>query len=164
MLIKRSEIVAKNATTRNWAVVWRDVPVHDSTIVDSNIFSRGGADAMGIAFLNFSSPSVELTLDNVRVKAQGAAISTGIGELNGGLAAVTVKGGYVYGDDYGIASFTSDLTLTHTEISGATTIVLGNDVKIGSTGLLGGGTVAGVTLKCAGVFDDAFDFYPSTCP
>jgi hypothetical protein len=63
---------------------------------------------------------------------------------------------------YGISSG-GDVVIDHSEIAGATGTVASFGVYIGATRLQGG-AVSGASV-CAGVYDEAFTFYPGpACP
>ena len=52
--------------------------------------------------------------------------------------------------------------ITNSQLTGDTGSAHGSPMTISATGLFGAGVTGGAT--CAGVFDDANAFYPSTCP
>ena len=60
------------------------------------------------------------------------------------------------------------MTIDNSRITGTSTTIGGNSgytVRVGAS-LLNGGSVSfsGGTCTCAGVYDEAYTFYPSTCP
>ena len=64
---------------------------------------------------------------------------------------------------YGFSNNSFSLvTIDHSELVGQTATVIGGSVSIGATRLSGGPVSASAT--CAGVYDENYTFYASTCP
>jgi hypothetical protein len=101
---------------------------------DSTVTASGGASASYGAFLTFANA------DFVRstLTGSGSGSSYGIFENSTGL-----------------------VTVNHCEVSGATNSVLAGNAKIGAT-RLGGGPA--LFASCAGVYDEDYTFFGSTCP
>jgi len=79
----------------------------------------------------------------------------------------TASGGTTSHGVYNTSSGT--VKINHSVISGTTnTIYNGSGVttRVGNTQLAGGGVVnvSGGTLTCAGVYDENYTFYASSCP
>jgi hypothetical protein len=164
MNIQRSSIVARDASGHNWGIVLKE-NLGWSPIRDSKVTAIGGTWAGGVMFLaSFTNQS--LMFDNVEVTAHGGTTSTGIGSAVGeGTPKIWFRGGRIYGATEGVNLFSSTIYLSNSEVYGPTILVVANKVWIGSTWLKGGGIILGITAaKCAGVFDDAFTFFPNKCP
>ncbi len=164
MNILRSSIVARNAKVHNWGIVFKE-NIGWSPIRDSSVTGIGGTSAGGIMFLN-SFTTRNLLFDNVEVTAHGGTTSTGIGSENGeGTPTIWFRGGRIYGETDGVDLSSTTIYITNSEVYGPENLVVANKVRIGSTWLRGGGVIPGVSSAiCAGVFDDAFTFFPKSCP
>lgn len=64
---------------------------------------------------------------------------------------------------YGIQALFATVIIDHSEITGDTTVEAGT-VSIGATRLNGGPVSPVFTATCAGVYDESYTFYASTCP
>ena len=164
MDILRSSILARNASMHNWGIVLKE-SLDSSRMRDSSVTGIGGTSAGGIMFLH-SSTTNSLVFDNVKVAAHGGTVSTGIGSEGGDGGKIWFRGGRIFGATDGVNLFSTTLFLSNTEVTGSNTLVFAHKVRIGSTWLRGGGTIGALAASavCAGVFNDAFTFFPDTCP
>jgi hypothetical protein len=64
----------------------------------------------------------------------------------------------------GIEAIPSTATIDHSEITGAASSVEAGTSLIGATRLNGGPVSVLLAATCAGVYDESFTFYASTCP
>ena len=68
---------------------------------------------------------------------------------------------------WGISTGVNTVTVNNSQISGSEyTVNAGSaTIKIGGSQLNGGSiSNSGSTVTCAGVYDEAYTFYPNTCP
>ena len=103
------------------------------------------AQASGASSYNYGihATSTNLTIQNSTISGSGGAHGWGIST---GVNTVTVNNSQISGSEY-------------TVNAGSATI------KIGGSQLNGGSiSNSGSTVTCAGVYDEAYTFYPSTCP
>jgi hypothetical protein len=136
-----------------------------SSINNVTVTASGGSNNRGVFNIG-SSPS----MNNVTVTASGGYNdNTGMDNENNSSPSinnvtVTASGGSS-NSDLGIFNGSSSLTVNNSIITGSTKSILSNSdgtVKVGAS-QLGGGPVAG-PVTCAGVYDENYIFYPSTCP
>ncbi|MDA8017961.1 MAG: hypothetical protein MPN21_10990 [Thermoanaerobaculia bacterium] len=164
--IKRSAIVARNATDYNWAILLREDTQY-SVMTDTAITAVGGnIESAGIRY-NSSFTSNVLSIDNTRITSHGATKSIGIGDDQSGVSTPRIffRHGRLYGGTDGFAHYGANVDFVNTEVFGPTTRVIANVARVGGTWLRGGGTIFGLTsVTCAGTFDGGYTFYPSTCP
>jgi hypothetical protein len=131
----------------------------------TNVISRasGGIAAVGVSNYAASSP----TMTNVISTASGGSFSTvGVGNEDNSSPTMnnvtaTASGG---SGDYGVENVNSSPTINNSAITGSTNSVYAGlgAVKVGASQLNGGPVVGSVT--CAGVYDENYTFYTSTCP
>lgn len=168
--IKRSSIVARNATTDNLAIVIKE-DLNWSPMRDSTVTAIGGSLAMGISYLD-SSTGNPLFLDNVIIAAYAASgENTGIGRHPGSSygpsAKIFVQGGRILGSTNGVSFPPGGTTveLKHTEVEASQYIAEAANVRLYFVRAKGTGTVEGwSTEQCAAVVNNAGAFLASTCP
>jgi hypothetical protein len=116
--------------------------VSSPTITNGTASASGGSQNTGV-YNYFSSP----TIQNSAIGASGGASNVGIFNLGSGYYTVLVNDSQVTG---------STNTISNT----------GGTILVGASQLSGGVVLntAGGTLTCAGVYDENYVFYPSTCP
>jgi hypothetical protein len=113
-----------------------------ATMTNVTASASGGTNSTGV---NNASSSTSATMTNVTASASGG--TTNVGVNNGGSGTIRINHSVIKGS-------------THTVLNGseATTYV-------GNTQLDGGPTSSGGgILTCAGVYDETYTFYASTCP
>jgi hypothetical protein len=87
-------------------------------------------------------------------------------------SSVTVYGGKVWGDDYGVfttgSSTTHSCSIQHVSLQGLAHYSISNgpnyNTLLASAELRGGGTTSSGTLWCVAVYDTAGGFWANTCP
>ena len=131
--------------------------------------SGGSAGCYGVEN-SFSSP----VMTNVTVSASGStAYNTGVYN-NASSATIqnsVISAGGASGTNRGISNSASSgaytVLVTNSQVSGAAnSILVGSGaftVRVGAS-QLSGGAVSGGTTTCAGVYDENYTFYASTCP
>jgi len=122
--------------------------------------ASGGIISCGVSN-NSSSP----TMTNVTASATGTG-SIGIWNVS---SSPTMTNVMAWGDSgFGVTSTHSGtIRINHSVIKGShNTVSIGSGVTtyIGNTQLDGGAVNNGGTLICAGVYDENYTFYSSTCP
>lgn len=159
------------------------------TIKDSKITVSSTADANGV----YTVAGFPKELTRLQVNVSGTSKATGVyvepqslpGTLRLSDSTVTASAGSVAnygvfmafanaqlvrstltgsggGSSYGIFENSFGVvTVDHCEVTGATRAVSSPNAQIGATRLSGGPTTA---AACAGVYDESYTFYPSTCP
>jgi hypothetical protein len=133
---------------------------------DTFIFARG-ASVTNVAFLS-ASLSAPIIIQNAQLIARGAGTSIGF-DVTGNTFAL-LRGCLIEGagpeTSYGVRTGTSTVNVDINNSTVAGTVATMNEVagqiRVGGS-QLNGGPVAG-SVKCAGVFDEHYDFYPDTCP
>ena len=131
-------VTASGGTTENYGVA--NDSSSSSAMTDVTVIASGGIDTYGV--FNYSSSP---TMTNVTVTASGGTFSYGVYNL---FSSSTVK-------------------IDHSVIKGTTNTIYndsGNTIRVGNTRLDGGAVNNSGTLTCAGVYDENYTFYASTCP
>jgi hypothetical protein len=141
-----------------------------STTMTNVTATASGGSSENLAVYNQHSPAV---MTNVTASAEGAD-SRGI--LNSGPESgsflVTVDHSRISGDTYGIYNQPTSSSNPYTVkvdtslVSGGTNTILNGDhvtTLVGGS-QLEGGPVSGSGFTCAGVYDENYAFYSSTCP
>ena len=112
------------------------------------------------------------TMTNVTASASGAGANHGVYNQS---SSPTIQNSSIHaadGGSYGISNVSGSGSYTvrvdNSQVTGGTATIdsdSGFTVLVGAT-LLDGGAVApnGGTITCAGVYDEAYVFYPSSCP
>ncbi|MEM7587550.1 MAG: hypothetical protein AAF560_29450 [Acidobacteriota bacterium] len=163
MDIARSSILVRNASGNNWGVVFKE-SLEASEMRDSSVIGIGGTSAAGIMHLQ-SFTDQTIVFDNVQVTSHGGTVSTGIGADSGDGGKIFFRGGRISGATHGVNLFATNFFLSNSEVSGTSILVFANKVRLGSSWLRGGGSISALTSAvCAGVHNDAFTFFPNTCP
>jgi hypothetical protein len=140
----------------------------DATLTDVRINVKGVSSNIGV---NLVQTTKSPTLINVSVSVSGATSSNvGIFVQN---AAPTIRDSVFTvtgGASYGMIANTegaSQVLVYNSQLSGTSASVLngsGSTARIGASQLSGGAVINSGTLTCAGVYDESFVFYASTCP
>ncbi len=139
--------------------IFRDLTATSTELRDVQIRVSGGVHASGIKTM-LAGPFL-ITITGSTIEAEGSSDSYGINFDGGGQVKVEQSRVRASGNgfSYGINGIGS-LTVNHSEIIGATATVEAVDAKIGATLLDGGPAFA----TCAGVYDESYTFFASTCP
>jgi hypothetical protein len=128
--------------------------------------SASGATSQNFGVFNTSSSSPTMT--NVIASAGEGVSSTGVENVN---SSATINNSVISGIYCGIYNYGSSgdntVVVNNSQIIGPTTISTYSffTIRIGNSQLSGGAvdTHSGGTITCAGVYDESFTFYPSTC-
>jgi pectin methylesterase-like acyl-CoA thioesterase len=137
-------------------------------MTDMTASATGGAASYGVYSTTISSP----TMTNMTASASGATNNVGVGSFNNSTLTMTnvtasASGGTI---SYGLDSNGSSwAVVNNSKIAGVTATVLSyasSPVSIGASQLSGGlaAGISGGTVICAGVYDENYTFYASTCP
>ncbi len=139
------------------------------TLTNVTIEAGGGSDSRGIYNYN-TSPSIYSSV----IKATSGSNTYGIYNYNASMAtSMVVNGSQISGNQYGFyisgsGSYTPTVSINNSQISGSTNALYNgaNSVtRIGASQLSGGPVSVGSgTVTCAGVYDENYAFYASTCP
>jgi len=124
--------------------------------------ASGTSSATGV-FVDPQSLPGTFRLGDSTVTASGASINYGVNMTFANAefvrSTLTGSGGST---SYGIYEPATGLvTVNHCEIAGGTNVVFSGNARIGATRLSGGPTSF---ATCAGVYDENYTFYASTCP
>jgi hypothetical protein len=133
--------------------------------VMTNVFAgASGATIASYAVYNWNCTAV---MNNVTAKAWGTSSNYAV--LNAA-ATLTIQNSALSAfngsKNYGIYNQSSTtINVDNSQVTGSTNTIVtfGGPVKIGAS-LLSGGPIADTGTVCAGVYDEAYVFYPSTCP
>jgi hypothetical protein len=133
--------------------------------------ATGGTGTVSGSIHIFNSQDGRLTLTDVTVSASGGTGNIGIfiddSIVNLKNVRVTASGSPGYGV-YNRGDIGGATKIDHSFISGNTASIFDSDTHSSGTHVassrLEGGSAIGVNVKCAGVYDQFFNFYPSTCP
>jgi hypothetical protein len=184
--------VSASGGTGNFGV--RNRSFSSSTMTNVNAAASGGNDTYGVyndnsspamtnvnasasggttnnyGVLNFASLP---TMNNVRATASGGAYSYGIRNEGSSPTMMNVSASASGGTtgNYGVYNQTSVISATvkinNSVIKGSTNTIYnssGVTTLVGNTQLDGGAVSDSGTLVCAGVYDEDYTFYQSTCP
>lgn len=117
-----------------------------------------------VQLLGFSG-TIKLTESTLNATSTGTAYGVGFvaGLVSGAIvrSTLTASGAQSYGFS---GNGFSQVTIDHSELVGQTATVVGGIVNIGATRLSGGPVSAFSSTTCAGVYDENYTFYASTCP
>jgi hypothetical protein len=112
------------------------------TMTDVTASASGGTNSYGV----YNETSV-LTMTNVTASASGGASNYGV---------------------YNIGSLVlpNHVQVNNSQITGSTTTIFSDNSSLTRVGAsqLSGGPISGFTVVCAGVYDENYTFYASTCP
>jgi hypothetical protein len=129
--------------------------------------SGGGTYTVGV-YNNSSSP----TMTNVTATASGGTNSIGVFNYN---SSPTIQNSIIRAsggtNNYGLYnnsdSGSHTVQVNHSQITGSTNTILnsgGVTTRVGASLLDGGAVIGAGTKICAGVYDENYTFYASTCP
>jgi len=138
-----------------------------STLTLTRVTATASGATTGFGVNGFSGSSLVLT--DVTVSVSGATNSYGVYNNTSGSAVMTNVTVSATGSSNGYGLFntaSSAGSIGHSVVSGSTNAIYnpsGSTVNVANTRLDGSVTGTG-TATCAGVYDDAYTFYASTCP
>ena len=137
------------------------------TLMGGRVTTSGGNSAVGIYNTTDSSP----TLMNVAVTVTGGTSNEGMLNISSSAfishSVIRASGGTT---SYGIhqsSDFTSySVQIDASWINGVSNSILNQGImtRVGATQLSGGPVAGPGTMVCAGVYDEQYIFYASTCP
>jgi hypothetical protein len=169
--VKNAEVTVGGCNT---SVCYATEAAIDATLILQDVVVTGTSGNHAIAV--FASQNSVLSLNDVTATASaGASNNTALFLIT---SDATVRDSVLTGDDSaggnGVGISTSGgggantVTVHNSEINGALNTVKGNPIYTINAGntLLSGGSVSdgGGTITCAGVYDEAYTFYASSCP
>jgi hypothetical protein len=164
---RRINVIASGATTNH--AMWVGDASSLLEIRDSEFLARLGSDNYGILWDPTAANSAALLLTNVEIDAvNGSNTNTGLSTQEPGVVRlensdVNAAGG-ITSQAIVRNSVPGSLQVSSSELSGTTNTVSSiGPVKLRTSGLKGG-PIVGAPAICAGVWDEADIFYPSTCP
>jgi hypothetical protein len=109
-----------------------------------------------------------LTMDNVTATASGGTNNYGVSNAGSAVTmnnvTINASGGT---SNCGVLNIGSASRINNSRITGSTATIyndLGSNARVGASKLDGGGMGIGGGVTCAGVYDEDYTFYPSTCP
>lgn len=157
------EVIARNATAHTWAVF-----NGGSNVVFTNITATASSTHGGEQFGMWATEG-GFTLADSNIQAQDAA---NLDDMAGGT--VVLNNATLNGSRYGIhadVSFMSgsvDIYIDHSLVRGPTNSLRFDyaDVFVGGSQIAGGAVsnLGSGTITCAGVWDESYTFYSSSCP
>ena len=162
-VIRNSEILANGAGFRNIGILNRGLTAANP-VSNTNVTSIGGTNAYALWQIE-GYTYIGYYIDNSKLWATlGSSTSVGLkGEADTNVHPI-VKGSRVIGDTHGIeVNSSSSAQVVNSQVNGGTYAVSGGVAKLGATWVQGG-TINATSEICAGVWDNAFTFYASTCP
>ncbi len=136
------------------------------TMTDVTASASGGVSSINRGVYNsYSSP----TMTNVIASASGGTDNYGVYNH---FSSPTINNCVISGSNYGIYNYAYSGSYTvlvnNSQISGVTNTIRNDAVfttRVGASQLSGGAVyLIGGTLTCAGVYDENYTFYASTCP
>lgn len=160
--IRRVDVTAADGPISNAAMVNKEGGL-PAVLEGATLTASGGGRNYGIWGLEASATD-PLRLSQVTITVVDGEESYGI---EGGVYPVEVHQSriYAYGpESVGIDMPTGDVRLANSEVQGEEAAILAATVKVGGSWLGGGGVVASVKAQCAGVVDESFAFFASSCP
>lgn len=142
-----------------------------SIMVNVRAEAAGGTKSYGISFISAGNNFPEEDIVNSNAKGSGASLENiGIRVTTSSLIfkGVTASGWGAVGNGRGISNHNaSSLRIDHSRVFGGQYSIFTTDeatyTHVGNTWLKGPVSPTG-TCKCAGVYDDVYTFYQSTCP
>ena len=147
----------------------RNLSSSSPMIQNSAISVSGGTNSYGV-FGSSSSATIQNSAINVSGGTNNYGVYNGSSSAMLQNSAISASGGT---ENYGVyntaSSGTYTVTLNNSQVVTATTRTIRNDAefttRIGASQLAGGAVwVGGGTVICAGVYDQGYTFYSSTCP
>ena len=162
--LERTTISVASASTA-YGIFQKAYSVLDAR--DVRITVTGGSTTYGFGVDPSFNTHISATFNDAKILVQGAS-STSYGIQFGAISQLNVEQSQVRASapsSYGIYSpgGLESVRVDHSEIAGATYTIVGYDPFIGAT-RLHGGSVNAAAATCAGVYDESFVFYASTCP
>jgi hypothetical protein len=141
------------------------------TLTNMTASASGGTNSYGVANYSLSSISSPL-MKNVIASATGGINNYGLYNYKSSPvvqeSVLRTSGGTInYGIYNGSASGSYTVTINNSTVVGSTNTIYNTssyDMRIGASLLDGGAVVSGDMLICAGVYDENYTFYASTCP
>ncbi len=139
------------------------------TMTNVTASASGGKHSYGVYNNYYSSP----TMTNVTVSASGGTDNTGVyNDSSLSTIANSVISGSGGTNNYGLYNYASSGSYTvlvnNSQISGSNNTIYNDShftTRVGASKLSGGAvSLGGGTVTCAGVYDEAYAFYASTCP
>jgi hypothetical protein len=140
------------------------------TMSGGSINVSGGNSTVGVYNNTFSSP----IFNNVTIKTSGTVSNEGMFNLDGSAiinnSTISASGGTT---NYGIHNTeyyggTYTVQVNNSQVTGSTNTILDqrpySPTRIGASQLSGGAVGGTGTIVCAGVYDESYTFYASTCP
>jgi hypothetical protein len=158
-------LTVRNTGGGTWAVAIYNSSVSPKMTNVTALASGGGSGNFGVR--NYSSSP---TMTNVTATGSGGTYSYGVSNIYSSSPTMTnVTASASEGDtNIGVYCNTGTIRINHSVIKGKTNTVYntgGATTLVGNT-QLDGGAVFNIssTLTCAGVYDENYTFYASTCP
>ncbi|MEM9599346.1 MAG: hypothetical protein AAGD06_34080 [Acidobacteriota bacterium] len=163
-ILRHSSLEAKGGSFHNVGI-WNNSDSSPLLVEDTKIQTFGGYTSAGMLGPEYG-PSDPVTIRRSQITATNADRIYGIGpgsirDLKVEHSKVLAKGPNSYGV---VPGPYTKVTVTHSEIGGEIESLFAADAQIGLTWFRSGGSIGGFTVECAGVYDEALTFYPSTCP
>ncbi len=164
----RCDFQGSGATDTNRGVWVRDQQgTATTTIKESTAQADGGNKAYGILASSGLSTVTQVSISGTNVAAFGASIENHAIHIDPPYTfdMIASRANATGTSSYGLYAINSYAVRVHgSTLAGDTSPAFGpSALTIASSGLYGG-AVTGSGAVCAGVHDDAFTFYPSTCP
>lgn len=133
------------------------------TIEDSTVSASGGR-ATGLEFRTKGTAgpltATDSTFRATGSNAAGARIDTESATFRHSRFEAESESGTAVG----ISATAFPLTIENCLVSGATNTILGGIAFVGDSKLAGGPVSGSASNTCAGIYDENFTFFPSTCP
>ena len=135
----------------------------------TNVTTTGGGEA-GVGMSNTLSSPI---MNNVTVTGSASFFAMG---MSNDSSSPTIRGSVItatasVGNSYGISNSASGgahtVTINNSQVKGSTNTIQNSALfttLVGATQLSGGPVTGGGTITCAGVYDEAYVFFQSTCP
>jgi len=160
-MIERVVIRASGGTSENYGIA-NFISARPAEVRDVQITVTGGSGS--IAYGIYAPPS---TTNPIRITNSAISVSSGttIRGIQSDGATVEVEQSQIRASgsgSYGIYS-AGTARVDHSLIEGVGSTVTASTATIGAT-RLEGGAVSATSATCAGVYDESFIFYASTCP
>jgi hypothetical protein len=135
------------------------------TMTNVTASASGGTNTYGV----YNQSSSSTTMTNVTASGSGGTNSIGVHNSSSSVTMMNVTASGSGGtNNVGISSSISGtIRINHSVVKGSTnTIYNGSSAttRVGNTQLDGGPASNSGTLTCAGVYDETYTFYASTCP
>jgi hypothetical protein len=129
-------------------------------LTDVEIIVKGGTTAIGVAVGSFTG-SPTITIRNSKIVVSDASSAAyGIDNVSAGFQIFACHIEAIGSNGTGIEANIGAVRVMSSTVSGEISTVSSLSAEIGTTFLNGGPAYA----TCAGVYDESFTFYASTCP